>query len=303
MTATRRRPLRKAVYEDIWKEVFFAGTEWDQISEMEGFEWDFEHLDDALTDGELSNRMVHLFGCTEPQLVHMGPEDVKGTIVPVPAIVVVDCARPPPSIIGIKSVQRAEEEIIPMRQLKMSWHPFVPDKLSGSRRFKPCVHVLKCEQRRARLRNMTEAAVHKYDYVLPYLLRPDQEDDTTIDTNVQVLVDIEGRKAPLMMLFDFELDELDEFVETQIKDNELDAKKHDEVLRGAIKEAVRNTKRKFRAEKEERKKRIDSISEEDCEAIRNMRLFKFYPQNETPDLTNVKSPYVNRYYGRANKVL
>lgn len=299
----RKRPLPKAEYVDVWKDVFFSGTEWEQIKEVEDFEWDFEHLDDELTDGELSNRMVHLFGCTEPQLVHMGPEDTKGSIVPVPAIVVIDCTRPPPSTVGIKSVQRTEEEIIPMRQLKMGWHPYVPANLTGSRRFKPCVHVLKCEQRRARLRNMTEAAVHKYDYVLPYLVRPELQDDITIDTEVQAIVEIEGRKAPLMLNYDFEMDDLDEFIKEQIEEHDLDVKKHDEVLRTAIKDSVRSTKRRFAAEKEERQKRIDDIPEDVREAIRNMRLFKFYPQNETPNLSSVKSKYVNRYYGQADRIM
>jgi len=299
----RKRALPKEEYEEIWKEIFFAGTEWNQIQEVEAFEWDFDHLDDALTDGELAGKQVHLFGCTEPQLVHMNKDDVKGTIVPVPAIVAIECTRPPPATIGIKSVQRAEEEIIPMKNLKMSWFPYAPPRLTGSRRFKPRVHVLKCEQRRARLRNMTEAAVHKYDYVLPYLIRPDQEDDNILETDVQVLCDIEGHKAPLMMQYDFELDDLDEFIEEQIKDNELDPKKHDEVLRTAIKETVRNAKRKFKEEKAARKKRIDDIPEEDREAIRNMRLHKFYPQNDEPDLSAVKSKYINRYYGQADQVL
>lgn len=299
----RKRPLPKEVYEEIWTDVFFAGTEWTQLKEVEEFDWDFDHLDDALNqDGDLEGKQVHLFGVTEPQLVQMSAEDVKGTIVPVPAIVAVECERPPPSLVGIKSVQRTEEEIIPMRSLKMSWHPYVPEKLIGSRRFKPRVHVLKCEQRRARLVNMTEAAVHKYDYVLPYLIRPDQEDDLTLETDVQVLVDIEGRKAPLMMQYDFELDDLDEFVEEQIKDNDLEKSKHDEVIRSAIKEAVRNTKRKFKEEKAARKKRVDDIPQEVKDAIKKMRVYKFYPQNEIPDLSSVKSKFVNRYYGQANEL-
>ena len=299
----RKRPLPKEVYEEIWTDVFFAGTEWSQLKEVEEFDWDFDHLDDALNEGgDLEGKQVHLFGVTEPQLVQMSAEDVKGTVVPVPAIVAVECERPPPSLVGIKSVQRAEEEIIPMRSLKMSWHPYVPEKLIGSRRFKPRVHVLKCEQRRARLVNMTEAAVHKYDYVLPYLIRPDQEDELTLETDVQVLVDIEGRKAPLMMQYDFELDDIDEFVEEQIKENELVKEKHDEVIRGAIKEAVRNTKLKFKEEKAARQKRIDDIPQEVKDAIKKMRVYKFYPQNEMPDLSSVKSKFVNRYYGQANEL-
>ncbi len=141
-TVSRKRPLPKEEYEDVWEHVYLAGTEWSQIEEVQQEEWDFEHLDDALTYGELSSKMVHLFGATEPQLIMRDEEDVKGSIIPVPVIIAVESARPPPSTIGIKSVQRTEEEIIPMSSLKMAWHPHVPDNLTGSRRFNPAFTFL-----------------------------------------------------------------------------------------------------------------------------------------------------------------
>lgn len=299
----RKRPLPKAEYEDIWTEVYLAGTEWAQINEVHKEDWDFEHLDDALTDGELAGKQVHLFGATEPQLIMKDENDVKGTIIPIPVIVAVESTRPPPSTIGIKSVQRTEEEIIPMSKLKMGFHPYVPDNLMGSRRFKPLVHVLKCEQRRARLRNMTEAAVHEYDYVLPYIIRPGQVEDVTLDTAVQVMCDIEGRAAPLMMEYDFELDEIEEFVKEQIEENDLDAKKHSEPITKAIRETVRATKLKYKEDKAARQKRIDDIPQEDRDAMEKMRLLKFYPANKWPDVSNAKTGYINRYYGKATKVL
>lgn len=300
----KARAPRLPIFEDVWREVFLAGTEWDQLADVGKIDWDFEHLDDALNEeGELEGKPVHLFGATEPQLLMKDEKDTRGSVISVPVIVAVVSSRPPPATIGIKSVQRAEEEIIPMAQLKMGWHPHTPENVETMRRYRPNVHVLKCETRRARLRNMNEAAVHKYDYVLPYIIRPGQEEDITLDTNVQVLADLEGLKVPLMCEYDFELDDLEEFVEKEIEENELDTKKHTEALKTAIKETVRATKLKYKAEREARKKRIDDIPKEDRLAIQNMKLYKFYPANEWPDVSGIKARFINRYYGQADKIL
>lgn len=53
------------VYEDVWKEVYLAGTEWNQFADVDKYDWDFEHLDDALNDGALAKGSVYLFGSTE----------------------------------------------------------------------------------------------------------------------------------------------------------------------------------------------------------------------------------------------
>jgi len=53
-----------------------------------------------------------------------------------------------------------------------------------------------------------------------------------------------------------------------MNNNELDAKMHDKVLRSAMKEAVRNVKRKFKGENAARKKRKDEIREEKTRPFR-----------------------------------
>lgn len=302
-SVARKRAIVRPVYDDVWRSVYLAGTEWEQLQMVYAIDWDFEHLDDALTEGNLEGKKVYLFGATEPQLIMRDENDIKGEVIPVPVIVAVVTDVPPPATVGVKSVQRTQEEIIPMAAMRMGWHAYAPENVQLSRRFKPTVHVLKCNERKARLRNMGEAEVHKYDYVLPYFIRPDQVEDVTVDTVVQVLADLDGQKAPLMCEFDFELDDLQEFVVETIKENELDESKHAEPLKQAIRDAVKATKLKYKAEKEERKKRIDAISQEEREAIKSMKLLKFYPQNEWPDVSKIKSPFINRYYLRATEVL
>lgn len=300
---TKKRNPPRPIYDEVWKEVYLAGTEWDQLKLVYSVDWDFDHLDEALTEGDLVDKTVYLFGATEPQLLMRDEKDEKGDVIPVPVIVAVVIDVPPPSTVGLKSVQRTREEIVPMANLRMGWHPYAPDNVAHSRRFQRNVHILKCNERKARLRNMVDAEVHQYDYVLPYFFKPDQVEDATEDTVVQVLAELDGLKAPLICEFDYELDDFKEFVQETIKDNELDADKHTEALKTAIRDAVKATKLKYKAEKEERKKRINAISPEEREAIKSMKLLKFYPLNEWPDVSKIKSPFVNRYYGRATEVL
>ncbi len=47
-------------------------------------------------------------------------------VVLIPAIVAVISSLPPPSKLGLKSVQKVEEEFVPMKELKMDWVPYIP---------------------------------------------------------------------------------------------------------------------------------------------------------------------------------
>lgn len=310
-----RGPPPPPEYEDVWLDVYLSGTEWEQLASVHDYPWDFEHLDAALTDGPLSSGgQVHLFGCTEPQLIPAKEGDENGTLVVIPVVVAALSARPPPAMVGIKSVQRAEEEIAPMASLRMGWHARPAD--NAPRRAAPParVFVLKCSERRARLKNMNEAAVHKYDYVLPWVLKPEAPQEAPV-TNVQVLVDdLAGweKRAPLMVDYDFEMDEMDEFVDETIEDNDLDKAKHGKRVKEAIVAAVRAQKLKLKAERDAHQKRIDDIAPEDRESLKGMKVFKFYPANgpeneddecKYPDVSKAKSAYINRYYGQADTVM
>jgi ASC-1-like (ASCH) protein len=101
------------------------------------------------------------------------------------------------------------------------------------------------------------------------------------------------------------MDDLGEFVEETVRDNDLDARKHGDRVREAIRAAVRAQKVKHKAERESHKARIDAISPEDRESLAGMRVYKFYPSNERekyPDVSGIKAKYINRYYGQADEV-
>ncbi|KAG2309957.1 hypothetical protein Bca52824_021514 [Brassica carinata] len=268
--------------EGLWKAAFPVGTEWDQLDALYEFNWDFKHLEEALEeeDGLLYGKKVFLFGCTEPQLV---PFKGVNKILHVPAVVAVESPFPPSDKIGITSVQREVEEIIPMKTMKMDWLPYIP------------------VDKRAALRHMKEDLVKKYEYCLPYFYQPFKEEELEQSTEVQIMFPSE---PPVVCEFDWELDELEEFVDKLIEEEALTAEQKDE-FKEYVKEQVRAAKKANREAREARRKAIEEMSEETKQAFQSMKFYKFYPlpSPETPDVSGVKSPFINRYYGKAHEVL
>ncbi|AQK44450.1 ATP/GTP binding protein-like [Zea mays] len=116
--------LLLCVQEDLWLSAFPVGTEWENIDKIKEFNWSFENVEEALEEGgELHGKTLYMFGSTEPQLLYVNGES---KIVLIPIVVAVDCPFPPSDKIGINSVQRENEEIVPMKAMKMAWVPYVP---------------------------------------------------------------------------------------------------------------------------------------------------------------------------------
>ncbi|XP_011090606.1 uncharacterized protein LOC105171250 isoform X2 [Sesamum indicum] len=268
--------------EDLWEQVFPVGTEWDQLDMVYQYKWNFSNLEDAFEEGgELHNKKVYLFGCTEPQLVSF---QGQGKVTMIPVVVAVVSPFPPSDKIGIKSVQRETEEIVPMKQMKMDWVPYIP------------------LEKRAGLKHLKIDRVKKFEYCLPYFYHPFQEDELEQSTVVELLFPIDPK--PVFCEFDWELDELEEFTDKLIEEEELPVDQK-EPFKDFVKEKVREAKKANRVARETRKKTLAEMSEETRAAFENMRFYKFYPvpTPDTPDVSNVKSPFINRYYGKAHKVM
>ncbi|KAL0378768.1 UNVERIFIED_CONTAM: protein HEAT INTOLERANT 4 [Sesamum radiatum] len=235
--------------EDLWEQVFPVGTE------------------DAFEEGgELHNKKVYLFGCTEPQLVSF---QGQGKVTMIPVVVAVVSPFPPSDKIGIKSVQRETEEIVPMKQMKMDWVPYIP------------------LENRAGLKHLKIDRVKKFEYCLPYFYHPFQEDELEQSTVVELLFPIDPK--PVFCEFDWELDELEEFTDKLIEEEELPADQK-EPFKDFVKEKVREAKKANREARETRKKTLAEMSQETRAAFENMRFYKFYPvpTPDTPDVSNVK---------------
>ncbi|XP_011025615.1 PREDICTED: uncharacterized protein LOC105126441 [Populus euphratica] len=288
--------------EDLWKQIFPVGTEWDQLDKVYGFNWNFSNLENAFEEGGvLHGKTVYLFGCTEPQLVPFKDENI---LIYIPAVVAVVSPFPPSDKIGIKSVQREVEEIIPMKQMKMDWVPYIPleDRESRVDRLRHQIFILSCTQRRAALKHLKIDRIKKYEYCLPYFYNPLQEDELEQSTEVQIIFPSEPK--PIFCEFDWELDELQEFVDKLIQEEELSEDQKD-AFKEFVKEKVREAKKANREAREARRKALEEMSEETRKAIENLRFYKFYPVQtpDTPDISKVKASFINRYYGKAHEVL
>ncbi|GAV62992.1 hypothetical protein CFOL_v3_06514 [Cephalotus follicularis] len=288
--------------EDLWKMAFPVGTEWDQLDSVYKYNWNFSNLEDAFEEGgKLYGKKVYLFGCTEPQLVPVKGEN-KLTVIPV--VVAVVSPFPPSDKIGINSVQRESEEIIPMKQMKMDWVPYIPLEKRDSQvdRLKSQIYILSCTQRRAALKHLKIDHVKKYEYCLPYFYHPFKEDEFEQRTEVDIIFPAEPN--PIVREFDWELDELEEFADQVIIEEELPEDQKD-AFKEFVKETVRGAKKANREAREARRKAVEEMSEETKAALENMRFYKFYPveTSDTPDISKVKAPFINRYYGKAHEVL
>ncbi|KAH9573196.1 hypothetical protein CY35_02G193100 [Sphagnum magellanicum] len=290
----------------LWKEAFPVGTEWDQYDKVYEIDWDFSNLEEAFEEGgKLHGKRVYLFGCTEPQLIHF--KDAS-RVIHIPAVVAVTSPFPPSDKIGIKSVQREDELIVPMKEMKMGWVPYLPPQVrdnSAVERFKAQVFTLKCTQRRAALKQLKQERIKKYEYCLPYIYSPLKEDETIDETVVNIMYPMEDdAKPPVVTEFDWQFDEVEEFTDNLIKDEELPAGEK-EKFQKYLKDAVAVEKKKVREAKLARKKALDDMSKEVKEGFESMRFYKFYPvkSEHAPDITEVKAAFINRYYGRATEVL
>ncbi|KAE9604126.1 hypothetical protein Lalb_Chr11g0068021 [Lupinus albus] len=266
--------------------------QWDQLDSVYQYKWNFSNLENAFEDGGvLHGKRVYLFGCTEPQLVWFKDES---KIVCIPVVVAVVSPFPPSDKIGINSVQREAEEIIPMNQMKMDWVPYIPleNRESQVDKLKSQIFILSCTQRRAALKHLK----------LDHFYKPFKEDELEQSTEVQIIFPSEPK--PIFCEFDWELDELEEFTDKLIQEEGLSEDQKD-AFKEFVKEKVREAKKANREAREARRKAIAEMSEETKAAFENMRFYKFYPVHspDAPDVSNVKSPFINRYYGKAHEIL
>ncbi|VVB16063.1 unnamed protein product [Arabis nemorensis] len=157
--------------KDLWKVAFPVGTEWNQLDAIYEFNWDFKNLEEALEEGGmLYGKKVFVFGSAEPQLVLY--EGVN-RIVHVPTVIAIESPFPPSDKVAITSIQSATEEIIPMKQMKMEWVPYIPfeERDRQADRMNYRIFSLVCKQRRSALRHLTEDRVRMFQYCIPSFTR------------------------------------------------------------------------------------------------------------------------------------
>ncbi|KAK2992261.1 hypothetical protein RJ640_015518, partial [Escallonia rubra] len=226
--------------EDLWQQVFPVGTEWDQLDQVYQYKWNFSNL-------ELSS--IERFLLTGMAIMTY-PKGKKEKVV---------SPFPPSDKIGINSVQREAEEILPMKQMKMDWVPYIP----------------------------LENRASDKDLLLVDFYQPLKEDELEQSTVVQIM--FPGDPNPVVCEFDWEFDELEEFVDKKVEEEEVTEDQKD-AFKDFVKEQVREGKKANRQAREARRKALEEMSEEAKAAFENMKFYKFYPvvSPDTPDVSNVK---------------
>lgn len=323
-----------------WKEIYLVGTEWYAYDGVYDIEWDFDHLrkqlaihDDYLDESEdesededgekaqdgekseknggadksekkksnvgekldLEGKNVFVFGSTEPQMF-------QGKLRHIPVLIVVVGTITPPCKIGINSVQMEQEEILDMKDMKMSWVPYVPRSQQSkvlSLRNQTNIYFLHCKQRRSALKRMKDMDVRRYEYALPYFIRPSTYlNDVDEGTEVNFVYAPDGKRA-MNLSFDWEMDDREEWLQETCENNDLDVEKDKEALMAELRSQVLAAKKAIADRKKERQETLDAIPDEEKKALDEMKFYKFYPMK--PDVSEFKSSYINRYYGHATK--
>ncbi|KAG4906428.1 hypothetical protein JHK82_055074 [Glycine max] len=168
-------------------------------------------------------------------------------------------------------------------------------------------------QYRSALKYLRLDRLKKYEYCLPYFYQPFKEDELEQSTEVQIIYLAEPK--PVFNEFHWELDKLEfllltlnvcmlEFTDKLTEEEELSEDQKD-ALKEFVKGKFCEAKKANREAREARKKAIEEMSEETKAAFESMRFYKFYPVQslDAHDVSNVKSPFINRYYGKAHEVL
>ncbi|GCA62384.1 hypothetical protein KIPB_003149 [Kipferlia bialata] len=157
----------------VFKSAFFCGTEWSMIPSLRSKEWSFTELGRDMSEGGLLYSKlqadpalrIYLIPTTEGFLPEgLKKSDVGMTVVPVFGVVVT--AQPLPDVIGIKSVQRDTEELLPMSRMKASYADVGVPGLEGR------VLVLTTATRAARAKLFDAETDGMYTYATPYLETP-----------------------------------------------------------------------------------------------------------------------------------
>jgi len=177
-----------------------------------------------------------------------------------------------------------------MSELKMAWVPYVPknawkfDPLTQ----KPRAYFLKTSQRRTALRGLKEEQLRRWEYALPYIFLPRVQEEPTANSEVSILLDIDGQSNKVPPLtYDWQFDELEEYTKTVVKDCQLD-EKHTDSIRQQIRDQVNEKKKAFREEKVAWQARLNGLSEKEKKALEELKCLKYYPKNSVPDLSTVK---------------
>lgn len=173
--------------KDLWKSAFPVMTSWWELDRLYGkFDWDFSNLEREFVQGgklhheihgENNKKNVYVFVTTEPHIVE-GPPSYKCESIPV--VVAISSLSPPSQELAYKITDSSrpggrEEAIIPMKEMKMGWIPYIPMDKRGAQverltKKSLKIYYLGCKQRKAALERLERGRYLKIQYSVPYIV-------------------------------------------------------------------------------------------------------------------------------------
>jgi len=261
-------------------------------------EFEFPDLIKELTEGELSkSNNLYLFMGAQPIQIK---EDVKN----IPYIVVIDCKKPPSGRVALTSIQFGSEIISPASKFHLTWIPYIPRKLASFVEIPIQLHVLAWEGRKSALAKLTPEQIHKISLLLPYELIPQIFEETTLQQRLDKVKDVSfvykaSNGKNIDIVWDKECHVLAVDIDVIIEDEKLPEDENPKI-KAALKEAFNQARDRVKEQYEAQKKELESLSSQDLAALREMKIYKFYPSHDNIDIRPFVDPFVNRYYGKAH---
>lgn len=305
--AEKTEKMKQKMRQMDWRDLDFIGMELKGTEEIYDQEFHFPEFERELESGVLSNRPYPLYIYMSAQPINQtGPGGEHVGVVNIPYIVVIDCAKPPCGRIALSSIQFGQEVIEPAHRFHLSWVPYFPHEMTGVVEAPVQLHKLAWYARKPVVELFSTEQKHHVSLLMPYELLPQVFDMKTLQDlhREATCVAFEhtaesGQKVEIV--WDKEVHRLKIDLDIIIEDEKLDPSEKPRIEEGLRKrfEAAREaiTKRY-----NEQKAEISALSATDDAALRNMKVYKFYPTHEDlalgPYMTNV----INRYYGKATRV-
>jgi hypothetical protein len=243
------------------------------------------------------------------------------SIIPIPVIILIDCAIPPPEKVASASIQKAEEIIEDFSDQRLSWA--LPDLsylknpiwFLQSHEYRGTTQKIQGMCRTAKTLNPTSEAttihrgtktldIKELDYLNPWIWLPHREQFEG-NTVARVLFCLDEAGGAKLIEIDWEdRDEDDDLYSEShlleiMKDEDIpDTPSNRAKLLQALKDAITESKTAYQTARRVFRERQAAFTPEQKEALREMRIIKYYPKN----FTKSTSRYVNRYYRHAHAV-
>jgi len=162
------------------------------------------------------------------------------------------------------------------------------------------------ETREAVKKHLSVERLHKLSLLLPYELLPQKFEEEDLDTKLKKVQDVsfiyktrDGRS--IEFTWDKEIHKLKIDLPYMMEEFKIPSDEED-ILKEKLKEAFDKKREEITKEHEAKKKILDSYSPEHIQALKDIKIYKFYPTHPRLDISGAINPYFNRYFGNVDRV-